>query len=340
MEDSFGSLRFNILVAITKLRIPDILVNRRLSLSEISAFTGVEDKSKLLRLLIAAKGIGYFKQDEQGQWYNSALSAVLSASHKTPYRSSVKIYADDHYETWGHIYESLRLPSTNDEDLFFPKLHGGKSVWEFFRDHPDRQKQFGDAMAELDAFIHYGVVHDYDWSEYNRVLDLGGNEGSMLYAILAGHPNLTGVLMDLPSVIEKNAKPVWATRFADLISRVDFVAGDLFVASTIPKGQDGDAYLMRNILHDWSDKESIAILKVIRSAMGTAKATLTLAEIAPKEKNEDWRRLMTDINMMLMYNGMERTASQWSALFEASGFKFVRVVELRAGLRLVEGKPV
>ncbi len=55
----------------------------------------------------------------------------------------------------------------------------------------------------------------------------------------------------------------------------------LLHAETMPKAKDGDVYMMRLILHDWDDKDSIAILSSIRQAMGSAKARLLIVEVGP-----------------------------------------------------------
>lgn len=48
---------------------------------------------------------------------------------------------------------------------------------------------------------------------------------------------------------------------------------------TIPAAKDGDAYVMRLILHDWNDSDTVTILSNLRKAIGTAKATLLLVEV-------------------------------------------------------------
>jgi len=53
----------------------------------------------------------------------------------------------------------------------------------------------------------------------------------------------------------------------------------LLLAETLPKAEDGDVYMMRLILHDWNDKDSVAILSSVRQAMGSAKATLLIVEV-------------------------------------------------------------
>ena len=49
-------------------------------------------------------------------------------------------------------------------------------------------------------------------------------------------------------------------------------------AETLPQGQNGDAYLLRLILHDWSDADCVAILKSIRKAMGATRCRLLIVE--------------------------------------------------------------
>ena len=44
-----------------------------------------------------------------------------------------------------------------------------------------------------------------------------------------------------------------------------------------------------------------------------------------------------DLNMLVLLNGKERTASQLSALFEATGFRLEKVVPTSAFVSIVEG---
>jgi len=52
-------------------------------------------------------------------------------------------------------------------------------------------------------------------------------------------------------------------------------------AGSLPAARKGDCYLMRNILHDWTDAQSIQILRNLRTAFGTAAATLAIVEVGP-----------------------------------------------------------
>jgi hypothetical protein len=60
----------------------------------------------------------------------------------------------------------------------------------------------------------------------------------------------------------------------------DHASNGLCAAETVPAAENGDAYLLRLILHDWSANDSVAILSSLRQAMGNAKAKLLIVEVS------------------------------------------------------------
>jgi spermidine synthase len=89
-------------------------------------------------------------------------------------------------------------------------------------------------------------MHDFAWGRFRRIVDVGGSGGSMLHRLLAAHPGATGVLFDLPDVVDR-ARAAWAEGHADMLAsgRVEFVAGDfLGRPESIPRARDGDVYMM------------------------------------------------------------------------------------------------
>lgn len=61
----------------------------------------------------------------------------------------------------------------------------------------------------------------------------------------------------------------WAQEFAHLLPRMEFVVGDMFKPSSLPSPRPGarTLYVLKQILHDWSDADSLAILRAIRAAV-------------------------------------------------------------------------
>jgi hypothetical protein len=80
----------------------------------------------------------------------------------------------------------------------------------------------------------------------------------------------------------------WAKEFAALLPRVEFVVGDMFQPSTLPCPRPGlkTCYVLKQILHDWSDTDSLAILTAIRAVIaqevgGTACSSKALLAPCP-----------------------------------------------------------
>ena len=63
---------------------------------------------------------------------------------------------------------------------------------------------------------------------------------------------------------------VWTEKRAELLPRTDFVGGSFFEAATVPvaRADSRDVYVLRVVLHDWSDAKTLEILANVRSAIG------------------------------------------------------------------------
>src|SRR5207247_2019542 len=121
-------------------------------------------------------------------------------------------------------------------------------------------------------------------------------------------------------------------RAAGVDDRCEVVGGSFFEA--LPVG--GDAYVLKSILLDWEDHEAGAILRNCRRAAGDTSVVLVIGRI-PGPPNEDVPGKLSDLNMLVSTGGHERSAEEFAALFEASGFELTRVTASASGLSLIEG---
>jgi hypothetical protein len=101
----------------------------------------------------------------------------------------------------------------------------------------------------------------YDFSAYPTIVDVGGGHGPLLAAILAGAPASRSVLYDLPRVV---ASAPNLLRERDVADRLRIAEGSFF--DSVPRG--GDAYILKNITHDWPDEKAVQILRNVRTAGG------------------------------------------------------------------------
>jgi hypothetical protein len=180
---------------------------------------------------------------------------------------------------------------------------------------------------ELDA-----ILAAYEFGQASHVVDVGGGEGALLAALLLAYPALHGTLFDLPPAIER-AKEYFAQK--ELRARCRLVAGDFF--QSIPAG--GDLYILKRVIHDWRDEQSITILKQCRAAMSAGSRLLIMDRVVAPGNLPSEAKLF-DINMMVSAGGQERTAAEFAALLQVAGFQLTRIIPTTCPLGIVEGLAV
>ncbi len=308
------------------LGIADLLAGGARSVADLAVATGTHEQS-LGRLLRALASREIFRQETDGCYVNTPLSNALRSELPGSARDYV-IYAphDGNVQAWVELDHVLQTGEQS-----FVRANG-VDVWGYFAAHPDVEQSFNRAMTALSFGTHQMILDVCDFSRFDRILDVGGGEGRLLAAILAEHPQARGTVFDLPA----------ATRAAEqflqaegLDHRADVKSGDMFVS--VPP--EYDAYVLKNILHDWSDEQCVKILRVCRSAMRPGNRLIVLdAVIAPG--NQPHPAKWFDLHMMVALGGRERSKDEFAALLDAAGFALESAVSLPAPIGVVEAIPV
>jgi hypothetical protein len=151
-------------------------------------------------------------------------------------------------------------------------------------------------------------------------VDIGGGSGRLLATLLNAHPHLTGTLFDLPHVIGE-AQALAENRA--LGTRLTFWGGSFF--EQVPAC--GDTLILANILHDWPDDRAVQILTNCRRALAR-DARLILVEMALDYEHEPLLARSTDLNMLTLTGGKERTLNEFSALLQATGCELETVANI------------
>lgn len=200
----------------------------------------------------------------------------------------------------------------------------GHDIWEYYRKNPEQWTLFNQAMRSMTMHMTPVVTAAYDWSRFPVIADIGGGIGTQLVDILDAHPGCRGILFDQPEVLSE----------AIVHDRVQRVPGNFF--ESIPV--EADAYLFRNIIHDWNDKMAGTILKTLRKSTKPA-ARVVLVEWLVPETSEFHPGKVTDIIMMTGVSGRERTRSDFDELFRSAGFRLEEVVPTDSMFSLVVARP-
>ncbi len=201
----------------------------------------------------------------------------------------------------------------------------GKPRFDWLADHADDATLFQQAMVALGAGDNEAVVEAYDFAPFTDVVDVGGGHGQLLAAILSRHPRLRGVLFDLPAGIAAARATIGPP------SRTEFIAGSFF--DSVPGG--AGAYLLKRVIHDWSDDQATTILRRCREAMLPGGRVLVLETIIPPGDAPDTIKLI-DANMLVVTGGLERTEAQYAALFAGAGLQLRRIIPTRRPISILE----
>jgi hypothetical protein len=167
--------------------------------------------------------------------------------------------------------------------------------------------------------------------DFSRMVDVGGGHGALLRGILSANRHLQGVLYDVPEVITG----VTELRTSEVVTRCEVVAGNFFEA--IPPG--ADLNILKRIVHDWNDEMALNILSNCRRAI-PSDGTLLLIEWVLQPPNEPDLGKFTDLNMLVMLGGRERTESEFRTLLQRAGFTLTRVIPTSGPHSIVESKPL
>lgn len=278
------------------------------SVSELALLTGCDEESlyRLLRLL-ASEGV--FHEEENHFFSNNESSALLADSEVGSLRSLMLFYSEEMSTSWQKLSSCLK----NKKPAF--DLTFGCPVFTYFRDHPLAAARFNAAMREKSKAVISSCLHAVDFGVYSSVYDIGGGMGHFLQAILAKNPQAKGALYDLPEVIKAAENS-----FASLKDRCALLSGDFF--QNVPKG--GDAYLMKSILHDWSDADAVKLLKKCHESMPDDGTLLVVEPIVTDPNQREFAKMM-DVYMMVITGGKERTMDDFSKLLAEAGFYIMSV---------------
>src|SRR5690606_8476380 len=186
----------------------------------------------------------------------------------------------------------------------FDSRHG-VALLDYLTHRPAAAGVFHQAMSAFSGQELEAILSAYEFAQLRHVVDVGGSEGTLLAALLSAYPTLHGTLFDLPPVIERAE-----ARFAQQEFRVRcrLVAGDFF--QSVPAG--GDLYILKRVIHDWTDEQSITILRRCRAAMSTGSRLLIMDRVVAPGNDPSEAKLF-DINMMVSVGGQERTAAEFTA---------------------------
>ena len=300
---------------LVELRIADLIGDGSRPVSELAAESGAHELS-LYRVLRGAASVGIFAEGPAKVFSGTPLSDGLRSDNQGGLLPLVKYNLMDlTRRPYGEIMHSVRTG-----EPAFGQVYG-KTFFEHLEEAPEEGEFFERFMMHFSRQLVLTDLPGFGLDRFARIADLGGGDGWFLAQVLRRNPAGTGVLLDLPRVISSSGPVLDEAGVAD---RVTVVPGDFF---TEPIPADCDAYLLKAVLHNWSDEKALRLLCRVREVVGDRDAHLLVWDQVMSPENEWDHAKFLDLDMLVLFGGRERTLSEWNTLFDAAGFELVNEPE-------------
>ena len=312
-----------------KLGVTDVLRSEPLAADAVAEAVDVRAPvlRRVLRALVAG---GVFTELEDGRFANNDAAAALRADAPGGMRDVIINFGEEMYRAFGELLHTVRTGETAFDVVF------GAPLFEYYAANPQVEasaaaRMLARTLPVAAEFAASDVVRDA-----RTLVDVGGGTGTLLAQVLRHRPEMRGVLLERPGMLELAHGYLAEQGVAD---RCELVEGDFF--SSVPAG--GDVYVLKSVLHDWDDERCIAILLSCRAAMGPAARLAIIELLLPERMTPSGPMLsaaLLDLIMLAYAGGRERTKAEFTQLLDQARLRLVRTAPLAAGPQVLEAVAV
>ncbi|AKG44986.1 methyltransferase [Streptomyces xiamenensis] len=321
-----GSVITQAISVAARLGIADVLAEGPLPATEIAKRVG-SDPEATHRLLRALSGYSVFTFQPDGAYALTPMGQALREDAPDSMRGLAMLMSNPlHWEEFGHLMSSVRTGEAN-----LPKLRG-QGAYEFLMSNPEYAAEFFGGMRSMSESECDPIVAAYDFSSFGTIVDVVGGRGTLLSAILKQATDARGILFD-SEVATADAPAVFQD--AGVADRITVETGGYF--DKLPAG--ADAYVLKHILHDFSESDCVTMLKNVREAIAPGGKMLVI-EYVLTENNERHLGNIIDLWLLLLLGAKERTLPQYTELFAKAGLKVTGSVSTSSPVSVIEAVPV
>ncbi len=309
VEMAMAYSRSRVLCAAARLGVADALGDEVRSVAFLAEKCQA-DADALYRLLRALASIGVTEETTPEHFRLTEFGKPLRRDEPKSAWPAVVFWADLLADDWSLLTDCVRTgkPASQVRD---PKI---PSRW---LQDPEAGSIFRAVMGTAPAEDYAPIAKGWDFSHAEVVADLGGGGGSLILAVLGLNPHLRGMLVDFESSLDA-AKSRFAAE--DPTSRCELIVADLM--QSVPAG--ADVYMIKHVLHGRQDADAVTMLKNCRAVIPQNGSLLIIEFILPPlVSHADPQlegHLMSDLNMLAVTGGRERSEREWKTLLAAAGF--------------------
>ncbi|MFE0173375.1 methyltransferase [Streptomyces sp. NPDC059002] len=315
----YGSVVGQTLRAAIRLKVVELIGDKERGAAEVAAEAGAQPQA-MTRLLRALTSLGLLEERAPATFAVTSAGALLDQGRPDSVASLVTMFTEPTMlRAWEHLDDAVRTGESTFERVF------GTDFFGYLRQHPDQSALFNSAMSQGVRPTAAALPGAFDFSRFTAVTDIGGGDGTVLAEVLREHGTLTGTVYDTEEGLAQ--APATLERHG-LTERCSLVVGDFFRSA--PEG--ADLYMMKSIVHDWSDEQVVTILGHVREVLPPGGRVLIVEPVLPEAVDPETAGLiyLTDLNMLVNLGGRERTRADFEDVCGRAGLSVVAVTPLGA----------
>ena len=268
------------------------------------------DAGALERLLDTCVTLGLLAR--AGDCYRNTPEATRYLLRDAPETLTGYILYSDRilYPIWGHLEDAVREGAHRWEQAFGRKA----GVFEELFSTEEGKVTFLAGMHGMGLLSSPAVIASVDLSRFTHLCDLGGATGHLAMEACRQYPALRATVFDLAGVTPQAQRYIEAAGLAD---RIDVRSGDFF-SDPLP---EADLFALGRIIHDWSEPKIALLLDKIYRQLPPGGGLLLCEKILYPYKDGPLSANLQSLNMLVVTEGKERTASEYEALLRRAGFR-------------------
>jgi hypothetical protein len=308
-----------------ELKIADLMTDGPQNITALAQRSGL-DQDALYRLLRLLASYNIFSHDQSNNFSLTPLAQQLVSTDPHSLWAWITYHNDiNRWAAYGDMKYCLETGKPSFDHIF------GKGYFDFLSDNQILAKQFDEGMKNLSEGENVHIASSYDFTPYHTIMDIGGGKGGLVTEIIIKDVDTSthkGIIFDLPYV-ETSAQEY--LKNMNLCDHINFVQSIGFFE--IP--HDADLYMLKRILHDWNDTDSVIILKNCYNAMQTNSRLLIMETIVSQENVRDFSKDI-DMAMMVLFGGKERTTIEWIHLLTQANLELITIHKTPSLLSIIE----
>lgn len=323
LEQSLGYLYQAALRAAVKLQLAEHLQSGPKTAEQLAHVTGATPR-ELVRIvrLLATKSI--FQLTSDNQFSLTPAAQFLSKEHKHSLRQAVLTFTDPTF--WLPTGELHRCAL---EPHLFNNMFG-MSFYEYWEKNIDEPDNFHKGISSVSALENVFIVDSYRFPNDKIIADIGGGWGGLLLKVLKNNSTLKGILFDREAVVKNH----------QLHQLGDDSRWEVQAGSFLESCPEADIYLLKYIVHNWSDPVAINILKSVRKSMKPSSKILIIENIISNDPTPHFSKNMDLVQMALFDEGHERTEDEFAQLLTSANLKLNRVITTQCHISILEASPI